>query len=102
MPCRERAIRLLSYIGPVDCDRICQGKTPPNGSRKHLIKTDNRINIENLWNTTQLCSNYRFCFVMEHNNKNPAHATKEVLMIFLGAVYQFIMVQRAFLIFFND
>lgn len=79
---REQAVGRLSEFGEVHCDGRCQGKTPLSGNRTNLVKTKNGISLTNWWKNIELYSNYRFCFVMEHNSNHPTYMTEKIVMAF--------------------
>lgn len=81
---REAAVGSISEIGPVHCDGKCGGQTPPSGSRENLTKTNHGIGIGNWWENVELYSNYRFCFVMEHEEDHPYYVTEKIIMAFAG------------------
>lgn len=79
---REEAVGRLSEFGIVHCDGKCQGKTPPSGNRSNLLRTKHGINVGSWWRNIQLYSNYRFCFVMEHEENHATYITEKIIMAF--------------------
>jgi hypothetical protein len=62
---REEAVGRLSEFGLVHRDGKCAGRAP-RGDRSSLIKLASGVSLSNWWANTRLYSDYRFCFVMEH------------------------------------
>jgi len=94
---REEAVGLLSEYGIIHCDGKCTGK---GGNRTNIVKTENPIGIRNWWVNVELFSNYRFCFVMEHQDKHAAYITEKILNAFsAGCIPIYYGIEKIFDIF---
>jgi hypothetical protein len=80
---REEAVGRLSEFGLVHVGGKCPGR-PPSGDRSNLTKIATGVGLRNWWANTRLYSDYRFCFVMEHEVDHSAYMTEKILMAFIG------------------
>jgi hypothetical protein len=79
---REEAVGRLSEFGPIHCGGKCKGKTPPSGNRTNLVKIKTDVGIRNWWENVKYYADYRFCFVMEHEESHPTYMTEKIIMAF--------------------
>lgn len=80
---REDAIAQLSHLGVIDCNGRCEGN-PRTRHRENINNTRKtaKIGVGNWWENTFLYKDYKFCFVMEHEENHPTYITEKILLAF--------------------
>lgn len=80
---REDAIAKLSHLGVVDCNGKCQGNHRTKKKENiNNTKGMNNIGVGNWWENSLLYGDYKFCFVMEHEENHPTYITEKILLAF--------------------
>ncbi len=57
-----------------------------DGNRTNLVKTKHGIGIGNWWQNIELYSQYKFCFVMEHEEDHASYITEKIMMAFMAGM----------------